>query len=167
MKDRDRQLATDYDKQSIIPGIRLIMAIALQVKKTIVDYGLGAAILGVLPLYGSWIPPIRIILLIALNLKMASNIARSWGYHRGQSWAEIISCIFGLISSVILALIAWLGVLLLAIWIPFIDILARSVAYGILTVNIGRTISHYYSSPQTLDTKALQRALKFFRSSGK
>lgn len=84
MKDRDRQLATDYDKQSIIPGIRLIIAIALQVKKTIVDYGLGAAILGVLPLYGSWIPPIRIILLIALNLKMASNIARSWGYHIEQ-----------------------------------------------------------------------------------
>ena len=167
MTDRDRSFAADYydktfyDENSIVPGIQLLLAIAKKVKRSILDYALGAAILGIIPVYGRLIPLIRVILLLSLNFKMSRDIARFWGYHRRQNWGETISCIFGIFSSLVLGFIAWLIVLLLAIWIPFIDILARAIAYGVLTFNIGRTVSHYYYSPQSLDLKALQKALKF------
>ena len=167
MTNRDRPLAANhynesiYNEKSIVPGIKLILAIAKKVKKLILDYALGAAILGIIPVYGRLIPLIRVILLLILNLRMSRDIARFWGYHRRQNWAETISCIFGIVSSLVLGLVAWLVVLVLAIWIPFIDILARAIAYGVLTFNIGRTVSHYYYSPQSLDLKALQKALKF------
>ena len=153
-----------YDENSIVPGIELIVAIAKKVRRSISDYALGAAILGTIPIYGRWIPLLRVFLLIGLNYKMSRDIARFWGYHQRQSWGETISCIFGIISSLVLGLITWLGVLLLGIWIPFVDILARAIAYSVLTFNIGRTVSHYYYSPQTLDSKALQKALKFHQS---
>ena len=141
-----------------------MMAIAKKVKSSIVDYALGAAIVGIVPVYGRWIPLLRIILLILLILKMVRNISRFWGDRRERRLGEIVSCVLGIIGSVALASIAWLGVLLLSLLIPFIDILARAIAYGVLTFNIGLTVSHYYYNPQTLNLQALQKALKFHQS---
>lgn len=163
MTDRNRQLG-NYDADSIVPGVRLIMAIAQRVSRATLDYALGAAILGVVPLYGRWIPLIRLTLLTLINLKMIKDIGRFWGYHRGQGWGEIISCGLGIIASIALGLMVWLAMLLLGLLIPYIDILARAIAYGILTYNIGRTMSRYYYSPQTLNVKALQKAWRFERS---
>lgn len=161
----DRRRPLKNEENSIVPGVKLIIAIAQKVKRMIFDYALGAAILGVMPIYGRWIPLLRVILLIGLNLKMTKDIAQFWGYHQRQSWEEKIGCALGLLSSLVLGFMSWLGVLLLAIWIPFVDILARAIAYGVLTINIGRTVSHYYYSPQSLDLAALERALTIYKAS--
>lgn len=164
MVDRNQHRETDYTIDSIVPGIRLIETIARKVKSTIIDYTLGAAILGVLPVYGRWIPLLRVALLIMLILKMVRDIRRCWGDRQDRRVKAAFSCFLGVVGSVALALIAWLGVLLMSLLIPFIDILARAIAYGVLTFNIGRTMSHHYYNPQTSNLKALQKALKFHQS---
>lgn len=140
------------------------MEIAKKVRALTLDYALGAAILGSIPIYGRWIPLLRIALLMVLILVMVKKIGRFWGDRRGQGIGETISCIFGLIAAVALACMTWVGILLLSLLIPFVDILARAAAYGVLTFNIGQTMSRYYYNPHILDSKALQKALKFYRS---
>ena len=161
---KDKNYDKDYSVDSVIPGIELTMAIARKVRASTLDYALGSAILGVIPVYGRWIPLLRVTLLIVLIVKMVGNISHFWGDRRGQGIGEILSCILGVVASIALASIAWLGILLLSLWIPFIDILARAIAYGILTFNIGRTMSHYYYNPHVLDLKSLRKALKFYKS---
>jgi|GEM_PF-2375834 len=148
----------------IAPGLKIIIDIGRRVKKSILDYALGAAILGLVPLYGDLIPAIRLILLAGLNIKMMVNIGRFWGYHQGQGSLESIGCLLAIIGSFALSIFAWLAVFAVGLFIPLVDSLARAIAYGVLTWNIGRAVSRYYYSPQTLDLEALVKAIQFQRS---
>ena len=150
--------------KSIVPGVRLIMKIDRRVRNSILDYALVAAILGLIPVYGAWIPAIRLTLLIGVNLKMIFNIDRFWGYQKGQGVLAIIGCILAIIGAFALGFVTWFMVLLLGLFIPLVDSLARGVAYGVVTWSIGRIVSRYYYSPQTLDPEALQKVLQFHRS---
>lgn len=149
---------------AIAYGIELIIAIGKRVRNSILDYSLGAAILGLIPVYGLWVPEVRLLLLTLLNFKMIINIGRYWGYHKNQDLLVIIGSILSILSSFALAIFTWLTIFALGLFIPFVDSLARAVAYGILTWSIGHGVSRYYYSPQILDTKALQKALQFQRS---
>lgn len=165
MEERCRQLTEEcfYDEK-ITSGIELIITIGKRVRNSILDYSIGAAILGLIPVYGRWIPEIRIALLTALNLKMIFNIGRFWGNHQNQDILVIVGCILALLASFALALLTWVIVLGIGLLVPLVDSLARAFAYGVLTWSIGHAVSRYYYSPQVLDTKALQKALRFLRS---
>lgn len=154
----------DLDHKAIAYGIELIIGIGKRVRSSILDYAIGAAILGLIPIYGRWIPEIRLVLLTVLNLKMVINIGRFWGYHKNQDLLVIVGCILSLIASLALAILTWLTIFALGLFIPFADSLARALAYGILTWSIGHAVSRYYYSPQILDTEALEKALQFQRS---
>ena len=148
----------------IVPGLKIIIGIGQQVRNSIFDYALGAAILGLIPIYGRWIPELRLILLTVLNFKMIWNIGRFWGNHRGQGALAIASSLLAIIGSFALAVLAWLIVFAIGLFIPLVDSLARAIAYGVLTWNIGQAVSRYYYSPQTLNVAALQKALQFQQS---
>lgn len=154
----------ELQNSAITYGIGLIIAIGKRVRNVIFDYALAAAILGLIPVYGPWVPEIRLLLLTILNLKMIINIGRYWGYHKNQGVLVIVGSILSLISSFALAIFSWLAIFALGLFLPYVDSLARAVAYGILTWSIGHGVSRYYYSPQILDTKALQKALEFQRS---
>ena len=168
MANYDKQLKEDLLVDSkITSGIELIIAIGKRVRNSVLDYALGAAILGLIPVYGRWIPAIRVTLLAILNLKMVLNIGRFWGYHKNQDILVIAGCILGLFASFALALLTWLVIFAIGLVIPFVDSLARACAYGILTWSIGHTVSRYYYSPQHLDPQALQKAFLYLRSQSK
>lgn len=154
----------DLATSSIVPGIRLIMAIDRQVRSCILDYALGSAILGLIPVYGRWVAEVRLLLLFCLNLKMIVNIGRFWGYQKGQDILAIIGCILAIMGSFALGFMTWVTVIAIALFVPLIDGFARAIAYGMVTWSIGCTVSRYYYSPRTLDIKALQKALQFHRS---
>ena len=162
-EDISRQAIADLSSD-IAPGLQIIIKIGQRVRNSILDYALGAAILGLIPVYGRWIPGIRLILLVALNLKMIRNIGRFWGYQKGQGSLAIINSLLAIVGSFALAVLTWLVVFALGLFIPLVDSLARASAYSVLTRNIGLAVSRYYYSPQTLDIKALQKALTFQRS---
>ncbi|MEM7758881.1 MAG: hypothetical protein AAGF83_06425 [Cyanobacteria bacterium P01_G01_bin.67] len=165
MADYNRHLTEECLSDSkITSGIELIIAIGKRVRNSVLDYALGAAILGLIPVYGRWIPEIRFALLTILNLKMVVNIGRFWGYHKNQDILVIVGSILGLLASFTLAMMTWLIIFAIGLFVPLVDSLARACAYGIFTWSIGHTISRYYYSPQNLDTKALQRAFQFMRS---
>ena len=165
MTDDRKEIEREYlSTKAIAPGVRIIIKIGQRVRNSVLDYALGAAILGLIPLYGRWIPEIRLILLTLLNFKMILNVGRFWGYHRQQNSVAVIGCIFGIIGSLILAAIAWSFVFAIGLFVPSIDSLARATGYGVLTWNVGLTISRYYYSPQTLDINALHKAVEFWRS---
>jgi len=149
--------------KAIAPGVRVIIKIGQRVRNSIFDYALGAAILGLIPVYGRWIPAIRAALLALLNLKMIVNIGGFWGYHRGQGSLAIFGCILAIFSAFITAAIAWLAVFVAGLFIPFLDSLARAVGYSIFTWNVGKAVSQYYYSPQMLNIEALRKALQFQR----
>ena len=165
MMDREENIKEEFvAASSIAPGVKVIIEIGQRVRNSILDYALGAAILGLIPVYGRWIPEIRLTLLTLLNLKMTFNIGRFWGYHKGQGNLAIAGCILGIIGSFALAIMAWIVVFAIGLFTPFVDSLARPIGYSVLTWNIGRAMSRYYYSPQTLDIEALQKAIEFQRS---
>ena len=163
MNDRQSSKKESIAAKAIAPGVRVIIKIGQRVRNSIFDYALGAAILGLIPVYGRWIPEIRLTLLALLNLKMIVNIGGFWGYHRGQGSLAILGCILAIIGSFALGILAWLGVFMAGLFIPYLDSLARAVGYGIFTWNVGRAVSQYYYSPQTLNIEALRKALRFQR----
>lgn len=165
MSENKEQKHKEYlSARAIAPGVRIIIKIGQRVRNSILDYALGAAILGIVPVYGSWIPEIRLTLLLILNIKMIVNIGRFWGYHRGQDKFAIFSCVLGILAAFILGTIAWITVFAIGLFIPLLDGLARALAYGVLTWNIGFAVSKYYYSPRRLNTEALQKAIQFQRS---
>ncbi|MEO0836876.1 MAG: hypothetical protein AAFY16_13080 [Cyanobacteria bacterium J06642_3] len=168
MADYNKHLTNECLSDSkITSGIELIIAIGKRVRSSVLDYAMGAAILGVIPAYGPWIPEIRIALLTMLNLKMLINIGRFWGYHKNQDILVIVGCILSLLASFALAMMTWIVIFAIGLFIPLVDSLARGCAYGILTWSIGHTVSRYFYSPQHLDNKALQRAFRFMQSQTK
>ena len=148
---------------AIAPGVRVIIKIGQRVRNSIFDYALGAAILGLIPVYGRWIPEIRVTLLVLLNLKMIVNIGRFWGYHRGQGSLAIFGCIVAVVGAFTLGILSWFVVFIAGLFIPFLDSLARAAGYGIFTWNVGKAVSQYYYSPQMLNIEALRKALRFQR----
>lgn len=145
----------------VIPELQVIRLIDRRVRSIIFDYALGALILGVIPLYGVWVPPLRVACLILLNLKMVISVGHYWGYHNGRFILTYLTVILTILRSFLLAMLVWVGVLLVGLFIPYADSLARAVAYGFLTVSIGNYLSHYFYRPGILDGEALGRAMKF------
>ena len=150
--------------ESITPGIKVIIVIDKQVRASIVDYALGAIIIGLIPFYGRWITGLRIVALSLLNLKMAFNVGRFWGYHSGQGIIEVIGLVLGIIGALALSIFTWIMVFTLGLFVPLVDSLARGAAYGTLTWGMGISISKYYFSARDLDSKALERAWTFYQS---
>ena len=149
--------------RAIAPGVRVIIKIGQRVRNCIFDYALGAAILGLIPVYGRWIPAIRVGLLALLNLKMIVNIGGFWGYHRGQGSLAIFGCVLAIVGAFALGILSWFAVFIAGLFVPFLDSLARAVGYSIFTWNVGKAVSQYYYSPQMLNIEALCKALRFRR----
>jgi len=147
--------------KNVIPELRVITLIERKVRSMIVDYALGALILGVIPIYGLWVPTVRIIVLIFINLKMVLAVGRFWGHHKGHFVTTNLTLILAILKSFFLAIFLWAGVVIIGLFIPFADSLARAFAYGFLTMSIGNALSHYYYRPGILDEEALGRAMNF------
>ena len=163
MTDSQSEIRESIAAKAIAPGVRVIIRIGQRVRNSIFDYALGAAILGLIPVYGRWIPEIRVALLTLLNLKMIVNIGGFWGYHRGQGNLAIFGCILAIVGAFALGIVSWLIVFIAGLFVPFVDSLARAVGYGVFTWNVGKAVSQYYYSPQRLNIEALRKALQFQR----
>ena len=147
----------------VIPELRAIRLIERRVRSMIVDFALGALILGVIPIYGTWVPIVRVSCLILVNLIMVWRVGRFWGHYKSHFVMTNITLILAIFRSLILAVLIWVVIVLLGLFVPFADSLARAIAYGFLTMSIGNSLSHYYYRPGILDGAALGRAMQFNR----
>ncbi|MFM9267760.1 hypothetical protein [Tychonema sp. BBK16] len=131
------------DIETIAPKPHLI-EINKEIRALIIDYAIGAAILGLNPLPGT----LTVTLLAAsvLLLKMMRDIGAKWGYPKGQDLLAIGGNLFGGFGSFWIAFMAWLSMYVAGLFVPFIGSFAVALSLFALTWRIGQATHLYYVS---------------------
>jgi hypothetical protein len=115
-----------------------------QIRNLILDYAVGAAIIGLNPFRGTLI--ITFLIVIVLILRMRWDIGRKWGYSKGQDALAIAGNLFGTLGAFALAFMAWVSVFCFGLLVPVFSGLAISAAFFTLTWTIGQVTHQFYAS---------------------
>jgi uncharacterized protein (DUF697 family) len=110
----------------------------------ILDYAIGVSILALIPIPRFFTA--KILVAAGLNLKMMGDIGRLCQFWGGQGPLAIAGNLFGGIGAFAMALMAWLTVLGIGIYVPYIKGLALAAAFFTLTWNIGQATKQFYAS---------------------
>lgn len=131
------------DIETIAPKPHLI-EINKEIRALIIDYAIGAAILGLNPVPIS----LTVTLLAAsvLLLKMMRDIGARWGYPKGQDLLAIGGNILGGFGSFWIAFMAWISIYVTGLFVPFIGSFAVALSLFALTWRIGQATHLYYVS---------------------
>ncbi len=115
-----------------------------QIRNLILDYAIGAAIIGLNPFRGI----LTLVLLIVgvLILKMMWDIGSKWGHTKGQDPLAIAGNIFGFLGAFALAFMAWVTMFCLGLYVPLLSGLAISAAFFTLTWTLGQITNQFYAS---------------------
>ncbi|MDF5713513.1 MAG: hypothetical protein PUP93_06400 [Rhizonema sp. NSF051] len=115
-----------------------------QIRNLILDYAMGAAIIGLNPFRGI----LTLVLLIVgvLILKMMWDIGSKWGYTKGQDPLAIAGNIFGFLGAFALAFMAWVTMFCLGLYVPLLSGFAISAAFFTLTWTLGQITNQFYAS---------------------
>jgi uncharacterized protein (DUF697 family) len=118
----------------------------LKVRSMILDYAMGAALLGLNPIRGTL--TITLLIVAALIIKMIIDIGSKWGYAKGQDPLAIIGYIFGFLGAFALALMAWVTMLCFGLFVfaPLFSGFAKSAAFFTLTWTLGQVTNQFYAS---------------------
>ncbi|MBW4582388.1 MAG: hypothetical protein KME42_22700 [Tildeniella nuda ZEHNDER 1965/U140] len=115
-----------------------------KVRNLVLDYALGAAIVGLNPFPGAlWLTAL---IVIVLWLKMGRDIGKQWGYPRGQDVLAIAGKLFGVIGAFAIAGMTWLSVFVLGFFLPILRVFAASAALFTLTWSLGQSTHHFFAS---------------------
>jgi hypothetical protein len=117
-----------------------------KVQNLILDYALGAAIAALLPI--PEIGLLKAIALILLNLFLIRGIARLWQFQKGGNLLAWVGVLFGLAGSIVMAFLAWLGILILTLLlgVPRLMVVAPGVVAFCYFLGFGQTVHHFYLS---------------------
>ncbi|NJK28712.1 MAG: hypothetical protein HC851_09805 [Acaryochloris sp. RU_4_1] len=110
----------------------------------ILDYAIGVSILALIPVPRFFTA--KILLAAGLNLKMMWDIGRLCQFWGGQGPLAIAGNLFGGIGAFAMALTAWLTVVGIGIYIPYVKGLALAAAFFTLTWSIGQATKQFYGS---------------------
>lgn len=143
--------------RGIVLGMRRLINHSRQVRSLILDYAIGAAILGLIPFQRLLV--VKLLCVAVLILKMARDIGSHWGFPKGADGFALIGSLLGLIGALAIAFMAWLSVFGLGIVYPLARVFSIAAAFSTLTWTVGQGINHYYMSCSRLDVVALRRVL--------
>lgn len=115
-----------------------------EIRELIIDYAIGAAILGLNPLPGT----LTVTLLAAsvLLLKMMRDIGTKWGYPKGQDALAIGGNLLGGLGSFWVAFMAWVSMYGAGLFVPFVGRFAVASSLFALTWRVGQATHLYYAS---------------------
>jgi uncharacterized protein (DUF697 family) len=121
-----------------------LIEINKEIRNLIIDYAIGAAILGLNPLPGT----LTVTLLAAsvLLLKMMRDIGARWGYPKGQDLLAIGGNIFGGFGAFWIAFMAWISMYVAGLFVPFVGSFAVPLSLFALTWRLGQATHLYYVS---------------------
>jgi len=145
-----------YD--SLTAGIHLVTQHNRQVRNLIFDYALGAAVIGLIPISGLLL--LQLVGLIGLILKMRRDIGALWGFPRGHDILAFVGNWFGSLGALGIALMAWLTMLAIGVFVPHLDSLARAAAFTTLTWAEGQVTNQFYMSSRRMDQIAFQQFIR-------
>jgi uncharacterized protein (DUF697 family) len=114
------------------------------VRDLILDYALGASILGLIPIRGLF--TVKLLVAAGLILKMIWDIGKLWGFRKGQDFLAIAGSFFGGLGALAMAFTAWLTMFGIGLFVPYIKSFALAAALFALTWSIGQATKQFYSS---------------------
>lgn len=115
-----------------------------QVRDLVLDYALGASILGLIPIPGLF--TVKLLVAAGLILKMISDIGKLWCFQKGQDFLAIAGSFFGGLGALAMAFTAWLTMFGVGLFVPYIKSLALAAALFTLTWSIGQATKQFYAS---------------------
>ncbi len=115
-----------------------------QVRNLILDYALGLAIVGLIPL--PRLLTLKLLVALGLILKMVWDIGRLWHFPKGQDLLAIAGVLFGSLGAAAMAFTAWLTLFGLGVIVPELKGLAFAAALFTLVWGLGQAVSQFYAS---------------------
>ncbi len=143
---------------STLTGMSALIVREGQVRRLILDYALGAAIVGLIPLRGGGSLEVKLLLVLGLILKMVWDIRNLWGRPQGQDVLAVVGNLFGFVAAVIMGLLSWASLIGLGGVVPYMGAFAKAVGFATATWIAGQSTNQFYTSPQRPDLTALRRA---------
>lgn len=121
----------------------------------VLDYALGAAILGLNPFPNLFI--VTLLMVGVLLFKMRCDLAKLWGLRRRRGFWLIADSLLGLVGALSMALMAWLTLIAASAFIPLVHRFAISSAFFTLVWMSGFAVNHSYlaslpTTPQSEET---------------
>lgn len=113
-------------------------------RNLVFDYALGVSILGLIPI--SDLMTLKLLLAIGLIFKMGWDIGKKWQFAKGQDILAIAGHLFGLLGAFAMAFMAWLTLLTIGLFIPYVGSLKMAAALFTLTWMLGQTANQFYAS---------------------
>lgn len=130
---------------SLLPGFETVLKINQVVRQTVIDYVIFAAILGLIPIYGSKGADFAgFLALLLLNLKMVLDIRAHWGKPKQKGYAWIIGNGLNFLEAFAIAIIIRLGVSMIGLFIPIVVVFNAGIGHAVFTWLIGRSAHQYY-----------------------
>ncbi|ACB52111.1 hypothetical protein cce_2763 [Crocosphaera subtropica ATCC 51142] len=117
---------------------------AKESRNLVLDYALGASLLGLIPITS--LLSLKFLVTIILIIKMCWDIGRKWKFARGQDILAIIGYCFGWLGAFAMAFMAWLTLLGIGLFIPYISSFKLASALFTLTWMVGQSTNQYYAS---------------------
>ncbi|MBW4584111.1 hypothetical protein [Aetokthonos hydrillicola] len=115
-----------------------------QIRNMILDYAMGAALLGFNPFRGTL--TITLIIVAVIIVKMIRDVGSQWGYAKGQDPLAIAGNIFGYLGAFALAFMAWLTMFCFGLFVPLFSGFAKSAAFFTLTWTLGQVTNQFYAN---------------------
>ena len=113
-------------------------------RNLVLDYALGVSILGLIPISNLF--SLKIFITIFLIIKMCWDIGRKWKFSKGQDILAMMGLVFGWLGAFAMAFMAWLTLLGIGLFIPYVSSFKLAAALFTLTWMVGQTINQYYAS---------------------
>ncbi|MEO0768969.1 MAG: hypothetical protein AAFY72_05980 [Cyanobacteria bacterium J06649_4] len=133
------------EMESLLPGFQTVLKINQTVRRLIVDYVLVAAILGLLPIYGSKLADILgFLALLLLNLKMVTHIRAHWGKPKFQGVGTLLGNLLNFLEAFAVGIVARLLVSVIGLFVPLVVVFNAGIGHAVLTWLIGRSAHQYY-----------------------
>lgn len=131
--------------KSLLPGFRTALKINQTVRRLIVDYVLVAAILGLLPIYGSeWADVLGFLALLLLNLKMVIDIRSHWGKPAHPGIGTLLGNGLNFLEAFIVAIVVRLMVSVIGLFVPLVVVFNAGIGHAVFTWLVGRSAHQYY-----------------------
>lgn len=117
-----------------------------QTRNLALDYALGISILGLIPISGML--TLRLLVAIGLLAKMIWELGVKWKFAKGQDFLALAGYIFGLLGALAIAFMAWLTLLAIGLFVPYVSSFKIAAALFTLTWMVGQSTNQFYASGQ-------------------
>lgn len=146
--------------ESLVAGIQVVSQHNRRARDLILDYALGAAVIGLIPISipGFWL--MQILALIILLVKMRRDIAALWGFPKGHGFLAFAGSWFGSLGALSISLMAGLTLLGIGAFMPLVEGLALAAAFATLTWAMGQVTNQFHFSSGRMDQIAFQQMLE-------